>query len=174
MESSLIITIINFLYYVYPLKEEVCAPVDRDKFTKRLYEIWHLLTLFRPGYIFENKMADDRKRIAVNILAFACARIPTSPPPLPPSLRVVSPSQDEFATSCKRSAEFYKEISEKLNRFRVTRGSQDHINGALLIESFSVLWNRILWECSVFACLVNFVYFRGIYFGCNFLVFSII
>ena len=81
MESSLIITIINFLYYVYPLKEEVCAPVDRDKFTKRLYEIWHLLTLVRPGYIFENKMADNRKRIAVNILAFACARIPPPPPP---------------------------------------------------------------------------------------------
>ena len=79
MDSCLIVIIINFLYYVYLLKGEVCAPVDRDKFTERLYEIWHLLTLVRPGYIFD-KMADDRERIAVNILALACARIP---PPLP-------------------------------------------------------------------------------------------
>ena len=103
------------MYYVYLLKGEVCAPVDRDKFTGRLYEIRHMLTLVRPGYIFDNKMADDRERMAVNIPASACARISTPPPPLPLSLRVVSPSQDEFATSCKRSAEFCKEI-------RVIRG----------------------------------------------------
>ena len=115
MESSLIIIIINFLYYVYLLKGEV-LPVDRDKFTERLYEIWHLLTLVRPGYIFDYKMADERERIAVNILALACARILTPPPSLPPSLRVVLPSQDEFATSYKRSAEFCKEISGKLDR----------------------------------------------------------
>ena len=98
MESSLIIIINNFLYYVYLLKGEVCAPVDRDKFTERLYEIWHLLTLVRPGYIFDYKMADERERIAVNILALACARIPTAPP---------SP----FPSSC-----YCKEISEKLDR----------------------------------------------------------
>ena len=80
MESSLIIIINNFLYYVYLLKGEVCAPLDRDKFTERLYEIWHLLTLVRPGYIFDYKMADERERIAVTILALACARIPTAPP----------------------------------------------------------------------------------------------
>ena len=74
MDSCLIVIIINFLYYVYLLKGEVCAPVDKDNFTERLYEIWHLLTLVRPGYIFD-KMADDRERIAVNILALACARI---------------------------------------------------------------------------------------------------
>ena len=79
MDSCLIVIIINFLYYVYLLNGEVCAPVDKDNFTERLYEIWHLLTLVRPGYIFD-KMADDRERIAVNILALACARIP---PPLP-------------------------------------------------------------------------------------------
>ena len=79
MDSCLIVIIINFLYYVYLLNGEVCAPVDKDNFTERLYEIWHLLTLVRPGYIFD-KMADDRERIAVNILALACTRIP---PPLP-------------------------------------------------------------------------------------------
>ena len=83
MESSLIMIIINFLYYVYLLKGEVCAPVDRDKFTERLYEIWQLLTLVRPGYIFDYKMADERERIAVNILALACARIPTPPSTFP-------------------------------------------------------------------------------------------
>ena len=85
MDSCLIVIIINFLYYVYLLKGEVCAPVDKDNFTERLYEIWHLLTLVRPGYIFD-KMADDRERIAVNILALACARIPPPPPPPPPLL----------------------------------------------------------------------------------------
>ena len=85
MESSLIIIIINFLYYVYLLKGEVYAPVDRDKFTERLNEIRHLLTLVRPGYIFDYKMADERERIAVNILALPCARIPTPPPPPFPS-----------------------------------------------------------------------------------------
>ena len=87
-------------------------------------------------------MADDRERIAVNILALACARIPP-PSPLPP-LRVVSPSRDEFTTSCKLSAELCKEISEKLARLgqlggRVGSGTRDHIYGALLIDSFSVL-----------------------------------
>ena len=81
MESSLIIIIIDFFYYVYLLKREICAPLDRDKFTGRWCEIWHMLTLVRPGYIFD-KMADDRERIAVNILALACARIPF-PLPLP-------------------------------------------------------------------------------------------
>ena len=84
MESSLIIIIINFLYYVYLLKGEVCAPVDRDKFKGRWYEIWHLETLVRPGYIFD-KMAGNRERIAVSILALACARIPPPPSPFPSS-----------------------------------------------------------------------------------------
>ena len=170
MESSLIIIIINFLYYIYLLKGEVCAPLDKDNFTKRLDEIWHLLTLVRPGYIFY-KMADDRGK---NSCKNPCLSMRTHPLP-PPPLRVVSPSRDEFTTSCKRSAEFCKEISEKLARLgelggRVGSGTRDHMNGALLIESFSVLWNRILWECSMFTCLVYFVYFRGIHFGCNLLV----
>ena len=80
MKSSLIIIIINFLYYIYLLKGEVCAPLDKDNFTEGLDEIWHLLTLVRPGYIFY-KMADDREKIAVKILALACARIPCLPLP---------------------------------------------------------------------------------------------
>ena len=84
MESSLIITIINFLYYVYLLKGEVCVPVDRDKFKERWYEIWHLQTLVRPGYMFD-KMAGNKERIAVSILALACARISPPPSPFPSS-----------------------------------------------------------------------------------------
>ena len=98
MESSLIVITINFLYYIYLLKGEVCAPVDKDNFTERLYEIWHLLTLVRPSYIFD-KMADDRERIALNILSLACARIP--PLPLPFELSRLPETSSQPHVNCR-------------------------------------------------------------------------
>ena len=131
------------------------APFYGLGYRERLHEIWHLLTLARPGYIFD-KIAGGKKRVALKILDIARARIfrssflvsgerdklftwekvvPPARVTLPAEVRQLAPCPsfrsplpsfwDECTTSCKRSAEFCKDRSEKL-----VRPGRDHINRA--------------------------------------------
>ena len=130
------------------------APFYGLGYRERLHEIWHLLTLARPGYIFD-KIAGGKKRVALKTGHsmrthfpfefsrlrwarqvvymrescpacqgyFTCRGETTRPLPL---LRSPLPSfWDKCTTSCKRSAEFCKDRSEKL-----VRPGRDHINRA--------------------------------------------